>query len=52
MTRAAVDVRAYLVIVLGAVLVLVTWGKEIPFDLNAEVFKVVAGLVGTGPMGH
>jgi len=42
---------AYLLFVVAAALTLVTWGKEIPLGLHAEVFKVVAGLVGTGLLG-
>lgn len=50
MIRAAVYVCVYLVIVTASVLALV-WGKNIPLGLNPEVFKVVAGLLGTGVLG-
>ena len=51
MTRAAVYVFAYLVIVMVSVFVLVTRGQDIPFGLNPEVFNVVAGLFGTSLLG-
>jgi hypothetical protein len=51
MTRPEVYVCAYLAIVLTVVLILVTWGKDIPLGLDPDVFKVVAGLVGTGLLG-
>ncbi|WP_170855767.1 SMI1/KNR4 family protein [Variovorax sp. CF079] len=51
MPRARVYFCGYLVFVMAAVVVLVTWGKDISLGLNVEVFKVIAGILGTGLLG-
>lgn len=54
MTRPAVYVSAYVVLVMVLVLALVATGKHVPLGplgLDPEVFKVVAGIVGTGLLG-
>ncbi len=51
MTRASWYVAGYVALLLGIVGTLALLGKQIPFGLNAEVFKVIATLVGTGLLG-
>jgi hypothetical protein len=51
MTRASWYVAGYVALILILVGTLAVRGTQIPFGLNAEVFKVIATLVGTGLLG-
>ncbi|WP_431825132.1 hypothetical protein [Burkholderia sp. F1] len=51
MTRAKWYVAGYVALLLGVVGTLSLVGKGIPFGLDADVFKVIATLVGTGLFG-